>query len=77
MTVSLLSNGRKQGAFGVAGGQSGMPGINRLIRENGTEENLEHLAQVNVSAGDQLQIETPGGGGYGHLDGEEWIRQES
>ena len=66
MTVSLLTNGRGQGAFGLAGGCSGAPGINRLIRDNEACEILGHLAQVNVAAGDQLQIETPGGGGYGY-----------
>lgn len=66
MTVSLLTNGRKQGAFGIAGGKSGAPGINLLIRANGTLEELGYLAQVNVSAQDQLQVETPGGGGFGH-----------
>jgi len=65
MTVSLLTNGRTQGAFGLAGGSAGAPGINRLIRQDGTMEELGHLAQVRVTTGDQLQIETPGGGGYG------------
>lgn len=65
MTLSLLTNGRRQGAFGLAGGRSGAPGVNRLIREDGTAEILGHLAEITVAAGDQLQIETPGGGGYG------------
>ncbi|MEN9681072.1 MAG: hypothetical protein RLZZ627_965 [Pseudomonadota bacterium] len=65
MTVSLLTNGRTQGAFGLAGGSAGAPGLNRLIRQDGTMEELGHLAQVRVTTGDQLQIETPGGGGYG------------
>lgn len=65
MTLSLLTNGRREGAFGLAGGSAGAPGVNRLIREDGTSEVLGHLAQVNVSPGDQLEIETPGGGGFG------------
>jgi len=60
MTVSLLTNGRRQGAFGLAGGSSGAPGINRLIRLDGTVEALGHLAQFNVLSGDQIRIETPG-----------------
>ena len=65
MTLSLLTNGRREGAFGLAGGSAGAPGVNRLIREDGTSEVLGHLAQVNVFPGDQLEIETPGGGGFG------------
>lgn len=73
MTVSLLTNGRRQGAFGLAGGSSGALGINRLIRQDGTVEALEHLAQVNVLPGDQIQIETPGGGGFGIEGGSEIV----
>ena len=32
MTASILSNGRREGGFGMAGGRSGQPGINRVLR---------------------------------------------
>eukprot|EP01034_Spumella_vulgaris_P037819 gene37818-46665_t len=33
MTASILSNGRHHGAFGMAGGQSGATGINKVVRD--------------------------------------------
>ena len=44
MTASILSNGRHSGAFGMAGGSAGMPGINRVERADGTVELLDHIA---------------------------------
>ena len=65
MTAGILSNGRKQGAFGMAGGQPGLPGINRVVRADGRIEPLEHIGQAVMEAGDVFEIHTPGGGGFG------------
>jgi len=65
MTASILSNGRKHGAFGMAGGQAGQVGINRVIRASGAVEELGHLGQAQMKPGDVFEIQTPGGGGYG------------
>jgi len=65
MTASILSNGRRQGAFGMAGGQPGAVGINRVLRSDGRVEELGHIGQVQMQAGDVFEIHTPGGGGYG------------
>jgi 5-oxoprolinase (ATP-hydrolysing) len=65
MTASILSNGRTQGAFGLAGGSPGQVGINRIERANGHHETLGHIASVEMQPGDVFVIETPGGGGYG------------
>lgn len=65
MTASILSNGRTQGAFGMAGGQPGAPGINRVERADGRVETLGHIGSVEMQPGDVFVIETPGGGGYG------------
>ncbi len=65
MTASILSNGRKHGAFGMAGGQPGLVGINRVIRTNGAVEELGHIGQAEMQPGDIFEIDTPGGGGYG------------
>jgi 5-oxoprolinase (ATP-hydrolysing) len=64
MTASILSNGRRHGAFGMAGGSPGAVGENWIEREDGTIERLAHLAQVEMRAGDIMVIATPGGGGY-------------
>lgn len=65
MTASILSNGRKSGAFGAAGGSPGLPGVNRVERANGEVEVLGHIGSTEMNPGDVFVIETPGGGGYG------------
>ncbi len=65
MTASILSNGRVHRAFGMAGGQSGQVGINRVVRTDGTVEVLGHIGQADMKPGDVFEIHTPGGGGYG------------
>ncbi len=67
MTASILSNGRVQGAFGMAGGQPGAVGANRVIRANGDNDVLGHIAQADMEPGDVFEIATPGGGGYGSV----------
>jgi 5-oxoprolinase (ATP-hydrolysing) len=65
MTAGILSNGRVHPAFGMAGGQSGLPGINRVVRADGSVQELAHIGQVEMQAGDVFEIHTPGGGGFG------------
>jgi 5-oxoprolinase (ATP-hydrolysing) len=65
MTVALLSNHRRIAPFGLAGGAPGAPGLNRLVRAGGATTVLPGCAVERVAAGDELVIETPGGGGFG------------
>jgi 5-oxoprolinase (ATP-hydrolysing) len=65
MTASILSNGRLHGAFGMAGGQPGQVGVNRVLRADGRVEELGHIGQAEMQAGDVFEIYTPGGGGFG------------
>ena len=65
MTASILSNGRSAGAFGMAGGGAGLPGINRVERADGSVVKLGHIGSVEMAPGDVFVIETPGGGGFG------------
>jgi 5-oxoprolinase (ATP-hydrolysing) len=66
MTVALLSGSRRVPPFGLAGGQPGLVGCNRLLRAGAPAgEPLPGAAQIEVAAGDVLEIETPGGGGFG------------
>ncbi|NDY90420.1 hydantoinase B/oxoprolinase family protein [Ideonella livida] len=65
MTASILSNGRRHGAFGGAGGQPGAVGENAVQRADGTLEPLDHIGQVQMQPGDVFIIRTPGGGGWG------------
>ncbi len=65
MTASILSNGRKNGAFGMAGGQPGQVGQNLVVRSDGRIETLGHIGQADMLPGDVFEIHTPGGGGFG------------
>ena len=58
--VSIISERRARSPQGVRGGSPGSPGRNLL---NGRE--LPAKVTVDVSAGDVIRIETPGGGGWG------------
>ena len=64
MRVSLLTERRTRRPFGLCGGEAAKPGVNSL---NGIEK--PGKAALEVSAGDILRIETPGGGGYGPPNG--------
>lgn len=58
--LSVITERRRQGPWGLAGGAAGEPGRNRL---NG--QALPGKYSQAVRAGQVLTIETPGGGGYG------------
>ncbi|PKW06468.1 5-oxoprolinase (ATP-hydrolysing) [Streptomyces sp. 1222.5] len=65
MTVSTLSQHRRVPPYGMAGGEPGALGANRVERTDGTVTDLGGSGSADVGPGDVLVIETPGGGGYG------------
>ncbi|HYJ97831.1 MAG TPA: hydantoinase B/oxoprolinase family protein, partial [Burkholderiaceae bacterium] len=65
MTASILSNGRRIPSFGMAGGEPGALGVNRVERSDGRIETLQHIGSAEMQPGDVFVIETTGGGGYG------------
>ncbi len=65
VSVSLLSGHRRVPPYGMAGGQPGALGRNRLIRADGTVVPMRGCDSVDAAAGDTLEIATPGGGGWG------------
>jgi 5-oxoprolinase (ATP-hydrolysing) len=65
MTAAILSGHRRVPPYGMAGGEPGACGINRLERADGSVVSLKETGQVEAKAGDVFVIETPGGGGYG------------
>ena len=67
--VTLLSDRRERGPWGLAGGASGKPGRNTLLRA-GRSQKLPAKTRFEARPGDVLRIETPGGGGWGNVDGE-------
>ncbi len=62
--VTLLSDRRQRGPWGLAGGGTGKPGRNTLVR-GARRIKLPGKTREQVRAGDLLRIETPGGGGFG------------
>ncbi|MGA5822841.1 hydantoinase B/oxoprolinase family protein [Kitasatospora sp. NPDC094028] len=65
VTVSLLTGHRRVPPYGLAGGSPGALGANRVLRADGTVEDLPGCGSTDLAAGDALEIRTPGGGGYG------------
>lgn len=64
--ATLLTERRRHAPYGLAGGAPGAPGRNRLLRAGATEwVDLPPKVQLDLTPGDRLCIETPGGGGYG------------
>jgi 5-oxoprolinase (ATP-hydrolysing) len=61
----VLSSHRKTRAFGVHGGESGLPGENSVLRKGGSEDRLSGNATSEVQPGDVFILKTPGGGGFG------------
>ena len=64
-TVTVLSERRVVGPWGLAGGEAGATGHNTLIHPDGREEELPGKFSRRLAAGSKLRIETPGGGGWG------------
>jgi len=65
MDVALLSSHRRQPPQGLAGGGDALCGAQRVIRINGRVEELKGLFSIQVQPGDRIEIETPGGAGFG------------
>ena len=66
VTVSLLTERRERSPFGLAGGCAGAVGRNSVHRiAAGEWESVPGRATLKLSVGDELKIESPGGGGYG------------
>ncbi len=65
MTVTLVSSSRKVPPFGLSGGAAAKPGRQSIERANGSIEAMTGTDEKQLSAGDRVVIETPGGGGYG------------
>ena len=61
--VTILSERRTRGPYGLQGGESGQPGCNVLI-SGGEEHPLAGKVSVSTREDDVIRIETPGGGGF-------------
>ncbi len=65
MTAAILSTRRETMPFGLAGGRDAKPGGNMVIRKNGGMMALAGRDEIELEAGDEIVIATPGGGGFG------------
>ncbi|MGA8621660.1 MAG: hydantoinase B/oxoprolinase family protein [Candidatus Sulfotelmatobacter sp.] len=66
--VTLLADRRSSGPWGLAGGDSGLPGKASVIRNGGVIEEMPGKFSTRLQAGERIRIESPGGGGWGRGD---------
>jgi len=65
MTAAILSTRRETAPFGLEGGAPGAKGETTIVRAGGETILLKGRDEIEVEAGDQIAIATPGGGGFG------------
>jgi N-methylhydantoinase B/oxoprolinase/acetone carboxylase alpha subunit len=63
--VTILSDRRVRGPYGLAGGDAGQTGRNTLLHAGRKAQMLPGKTRFEIAANDLLRIETPGGGGWG------------
>lgn len=73
-TVSLLSERRAFGPYGLRGGQAGMPGCDTMIDSGGEEKRIAGKGMWQMQKGDAIRLETPGGGGWGDVSREPGVQ---
>jgi 5-oxoprolinase (ATP-hydrolysing) len=71
VSLSVLTQHRAAGPYGVDGGEPGAPGRQRVLRATGETLELASVDGCEVGPGDRLLLETPGGGGWGTPDEEQ------
>ncbi|MGB9729337.1 MAG: hydantoinase B/oxoprolinase family protein [Thermoprotei archaeon] len=64
--LSILSDRFKLGPWGLEGGKNGSPGKVKILSDH--EKEMPSKFTVELKIGDEVIIETPGGGGYGYKD---------
>jgi 5-oxoprolinase (ATP-hydrolysing) len=69
MQAALLSTRRDHAPQGVEGGGAARAGRQRLLFADGAVKELPGCFSLHVTVGDAIEIETPGGGGFGIADG--------
>jgi N-methylhydantoinase B len=62
--VTIMSERRRLAPWGLGGAPGGDRGRNRVLRADGSEQMLDGKTTLAVSAGDQVVVETPGGGSW-------------
>lgn len=65
VSLSLITQHRSTGPYGIGGGEAGTPGSQWLIHRDGSKEPLPSIGGRQLQEGQRLVLETPGGGAYG------------
>jgi N-methylhydantoinase B len=63
--VTLLSDRRVRGPWGLSGGGEGAPGRAFVVGTDGAKRLLPGKGSTRLHSGERIRIETPGGGGFG------------
>ncbi len=63
--VTLLTGRRTHAPYGLHGGEAGAMGHNVLIDADGARHELPGKCRIRLEPGQQLELTTPGGGGWG------------
>jgi N-methylhydantoinase B len=66
--VTLLSDRRSRGPYGLRGGADGAPGKATITRNDSSMQALPGKFNVGLRKGEKIRIETPGGGGWGKIN---------
>ncbi|MGC8536473.1 MAG: hydantoinase B/oxoprolinase family protein [Rhizomicrobium sp.] len=69
MSAAILSTRRQTRPFGLEGGEAAQSGRTTILRHDGRTEVLKGRDSAELSPGDVIVIETPGGGGFGPPEG--------
>lgn len=63
--VTLLTERRVHAPYGLGGGSAGAVGRNAVIEADGARRELPGKCRIRLNPGQQMEIITPGGGGWG------------
>lgn len=63
--VTLLSDRRNRGPYGLNGGEHGAPGTAQVLRLDGAQNSLPGKFNLRLRKGERIRIESPGAGGWG------------
>jgi len=66
LELSLLTQRRNSGPYGMMEGGDGQAGKQYIIRKDGSETPLGSVSSAKINPGDRLMIHTPGGGAWGN-----------
>lgn len=64
--ITLLSDRRDRGPYGLNGGDDGAPGKATAMRIDGSSQELPGKFNIRLRKGERIRVETPGGGGWGN-----------